>query len=510
MRAIASNSPKLYQLRDTYRDTRRSGDVLAQWLPMKLAYGVKRLVKSARNLVVDPLPRNRRLSLVRLRLVENRIEYHYEIAGSEYINSITFPANLSEALRQQACPAMDQLLTAIGLFLAPFFFRMTDFQTVAVRTTTFDAPSKRFLESCLQGMLGEFRFLQGLDPSRRVEIDVPEGGAIEPMRYDTPSELMLCNGGGKDTVVCAELLKAAEIDFTWFSVHMNAARQRVIDRSGVSASVHVDYSIDDRIDQEQVYAWGHVPRTPINSSLALLIAILKRVPYVTLGNEYSANEGNVQFKGTTVNHQYAKSFEFERGFAQFIRSRITTSTQVFSMLRPFHDLQLAGMLADRPEHLGTFVSCNRGILQDQWCKECEKCAFVALAIGAFLGREGVLNIFGEDVFLRPKIRRHILDLVVGAVKPWECVGTRDECLTALGMVLQADPKWDFREFPRRSDFAAVLDKLPLASIRESVLAHASSEHLIPAEVLSPLNRGIASFRTSGVQIPQSSISIRTQ
>jgi UDP-N-acetyl-alpha-D-muramoyl-L-alanyl-L-glutamate epimerase len=119
-------------------------------------------------------------------------------------------------------------------------------------------------------------------------------------------------------------------------------------------------------------------------------------------------------------------------------------------------------------------------------------------------------IFGENMFLRARIRRHMLDLVLGAVRPWECVGTRDECLAALDMVLQADPKWDFKEFPRRSDFVAMLAKLLLASMRKNVLARASSEHLIPTEVLAALNLGIASFRTSGVQIPQSSIPSHTR
>lgn len=60
---------------------------------------------------------------------------------------------------------------------------------------------------------------------------------------------------------------------------------------------------------------------------------------VILSNESSANESNIG--GESVNHQYSKSFEFERDFDEFRRRNFPQSAVYFSLLRPFCELQIA-------------------------------------------------------------------------------------------------------------------------------------------------------------------------
>lgn len=79
---------------------------------------------------------------------------------------------------------------------------------------------------------------------------------------------------------------------------------------------------------------------------------------VILSNESSANESNIG--GESVNHQYSKSFEFERDFDEFRRRNFPQSAVYFSLLRPFCELQIAKQFSQYKQYHAIFRSCNRG------------------------------------------------------------------------------------------------------------------------------------------------------
>jgi hypothetical protein len=60
---------------------------------------------------------------------------------------------------------------------------------------------------------------------------------------------------------------------------------------------------------------GHVPVTAINSAISTLVAVLGGFDPVVFANERSADEETLTVNGARVNHQYSKSYEFERLFA---------------------------------------------------------------------------------------------------------------------------------------------------------------------------------------------------
>jgi len=457
---------------------------------MDLPQSTKRAVKAWRNAVVDPLPRRHALTLAQLRVRGERIEFMFRAKGNTYLVTVSLPPVLGEVLQASRSAAMDQLLTAIGVSFSPFFFKLSDFAELAVETAPLDEESRLFFERFLVGGLGEFRYLQGLDPTRPIRVAARSGEAITPIRYDTTDHLLLLNGGGKDTVVAAELLKASKQPFSWVTLLPNDTRRKVVKLSGVFDSVDVGYEIDDEIERRKAYPWGHIPRTSIVLAIGLLVAVLTRSRYVAAGNELSANFGNLIHRGVEINHQYTKSFAFERGFWQFAQRRVTSSTRVFSILRPFHELQLSQLFAGQKPYLENFISCNRGIGLGRWCKQCPKCAFTALALRPFAQPQDLFAIFGEDVLQRVEIRKHILDLVSGKTKPWECVGTTDECRLALALVLRQTPDMDFACYPRRKDFERHLEAIDICALRTKVLSCTGQDHLIPKELLHRLDVGL--------------------
>lgn len=451
---------------------------------------LKRSAKAVRNLFKDPLPRSHVLTLAGIRIDGPSVHFDYGAKGRRYVITMGLPEALSQRL-DTTRPAMMQLLTAIGIAFSAFFFRLSDFATLSVQTAPLDEGSLRFFEEFLVGGLGEFRFRQGLDPSRRVQVvAAPDAEVPVPLSFDAEDRVLMLNGGGKDTVVAAEILKAAGQAFTWVTIRPNAVRRKVIELSGVRESIEVTYLLDGRINGDRVYAWGHIPHTSIVLSLGLLIAVLTGSRYVAAGNERSADSGNVMHRGMEINHQYTKSSAFEEGFRSFARRRVTTSVDVFSILRPFHDLQLAQRFAAHKHYHGAFVSCNRGIGRGLWCKACAKCAFTALALGGFLDDADLQRIFGDDILKSAGIRKLILDLVNGAIKPWECVGTREECVLALALLLDRRPDMDFDAFPRRRDLERATDRAAVGALRATILESTSPRHAIPSGLLEKLGGGL--------------------
>lgn len=462
----------------------------------------KRLLKTARNFFKDPLPRRRTLIVKAFVARDPGIVFEYLVEQNEYTVKLTLPEPLRRQLELQSGVATQQALSAIAVALAAHFFKLTDFLGVEIHCAPVDQKTLLFFERFFLGGLGEFRYLQGLDPTRRIHVTALQTSADAASGMVMREHALMLNGGGKDTVVAAEMLKRGGQSFTWLTVHANDTRRKIVELSGNRDSVEIEYELDPRIEQQAAYAWGHVPQVSIFLAIGTLVALLTQTRYVVVGNERSSNYGNLSFRGSEINHQYTKSFAYERDFHDFVRRRVCTGIDVCSVLRPFHDVQLAELFASLKNYHRDFVSCNRGIRNGQWCRQCEKCAFTALALGPFLARDELSMIFGEDVLARPGIRRHIIALACGDTKPWECVGTKEECQLALRLLLDRYPALDFPEYPRRKDLALAAVAQPPDSANHQLMDSASDEHLIAQPLLGKLNAALGRIGERRLSIPR--------
>ncbi|MEX2497118.1 MAG: hypothetical protein WD448_13565 [Woeseia sp.] len=461
----------------------------------------KRMLKAVRNLVLEFPPRRKALELMAANLSANTLSLRYHACGDSFEITVEFPEPFQSALEEFPAAPRQQLLTLLGLCFAPFFFKLADFRTVQIRTATLDAESIDFFEKFLLGGLAEFRYRHGLDPTKLIDVLAEPDSDRTSVRIGSVSRTLMLNGGGKDTIVAAELLRAAGLPFSWVSIGPNRTRRRVIEISGNTESMEISYEIDPKMLARRRYKWGHTPHASIFLAIGLVAAIITKSKFVAAGNESSANVGNVVYKGFEINHQYAKSLEFEKGLSDFVQRRIVQDVEVFSVLRPYSDLQLAQMFSRHSAYFNDFISCNKsGREGREWCKRCAKCAFTALALYPFIGVTGIEAIFCEDVIRRPAIRQHVLQLVSGKLKPWDCVGTREECVLALGLLLQAQPGLDFPDRPNRNDFTRAIAGADLNDLRERVLRTVNDQHLIPGALVSKLNRGLQRQGSGELQI----------
>jgi hypothetical protein len=344
-----------------------------------------------------------------------------------------------------------------------------------------------FWEDFAYRALGEFRFVNGLDPTRRVRVLGGSDAQLPPPpRIDTSPCVLLLNGGGKDSVVSLELLKAMGVEFDVFSVDPNPTRDGIVSLSGPRRSLHAEVKMDPSIETHGRYRWLPEAAGALVCFLAQIPAVAHGYRYVAIGNEQSANFGNVRYRGIDINHQYDKSFAFERDFAEHVESFLVRGVHTFSLLRPLYDLRIAQIFTRFDRYFPVFVSCNNGLKDGVWCKRCPKCAFVYVALRSFLDDEPLKSIFGEDLLRQARIRRHLLDMVAGRVRPWECIGTQDECRLALRLTLDRMPGGDFPDWPRRKHLEAPLRSLDLTAHRRRYLEGFHEPHRIPDELAGRL------------------------
>lgn len=306
------------------------------------------------------------------------------------------------------------------------------------------------------GTLSETLYRSGLP----AEIDLEFSGEKLPPRIVAPDlqeRAVLMSGGGKDSIVAGELLKRLGVPFVWFNSRGARTDPAVREVARLSGDVTLitgesffegkrpgedgfDTAKPKRLRRFYFLHRKRLRRLRWLSSMsqiveACLVAEATGSRYVLTGNERSSNQGNGLFVGDLeVNHQYTKSYPFEREFAPFLSKYLHPELAHASLLMPLHELQIAKLFTADPAYFAAFRSCNRRVGGVSWCLDCPKCAFVFLMMAAFLDEDEVLKIFGADLLADPKLTTTFLELCGhGRRKPFECVGTPDESLLALHM-----------------------------------------------------------------------------
>ncbi len=251
---------------------------------------------------------------------------------------------------------------------------------------------------------------------------------------DRDDRVLLPVGGGKDSVISLEMVKAMGKKPVPFVVNPRKATDQVIKAAGFEW--HQCVTIERQIDplllelNKKGYLNGHTPFSALLAFAALFVAQMAKIGTIALSNESSANEATVP--GTKINHQYSKSYEFEKDIRTYVNNYIDKNVNYFSLLRPLNELQIAERFSRHKKHHRVFKSCNVGSKEDIWCCNCSKCLFTYIILAPFLEAEKLIKIFGENLFENEDLGK-TLDALTGgsAEKPFECVGTLKEVNVAL-------------------------------------------------------------------------------
>ena len=157
--------------------------------------------------------------------------------------------------------------------------------------------------------------------------------------------------------------------------------------------------------------------------------------HIALSNESSANETTVE--NSNVNHQYSKSFEFEKDFREYTEKYISGSFNYFSFLRPLSEIQIGKIFSRFTKYHLAFRSCNVGSKNDTWCGKCPKCLFAFIILSPYIERNKMIEIFGSDLLNDEDLLFYFEQLIgIEKVKPFECIGTVSEVNIAVNLIIK--------------------------------------------------------------------------
>ncbi len=334
-----------------------------------------------------------------------------------------------------------RLVFSLGLVELISYWKTACPKTVRVLCGKLDENQRAWWKRLYFYGLGEFFYTNNipLDESGFMEI-ISEGneedGEERPLL--TEKGCMVPIGGGKDSVVSVELLRSAGEHAKCYIINPRGAtiNTTIAGRFADEDVIIARRTLDRRMIELNAKGFlnGHTPFSAIVAFSAAIAAYLNGLKYIVLSNEASANESTVL--GSTVNHQYSKSFQFEKDFHEYEAAYLKTGTYYFSLLRPLSEFQIARYFARCTAYHDIFRSCNVGSKEDVWCGHCPKCLFVFLILSPFLPHERLCEIFGADM-VNDKRMIPVFEQLIGVVdeKPFECVGSRDEVNTAVCMTI---------------------------------------------------------------------------
>ncbi len=342
---------------------------------------------------------------------------------------------------------VDYLFFNFGVINAINYYKLTISPRMIIRAGKLDKDQKAFFKKLFYNGLGEFLYVNQLNiPYEEfLEIVSEEPGEKPEFRIgDDFHGNLIPVGGGKDSAVTLEALQPMHDENICFQYNRsiypeNRAAIDCIKFAGfpLSSSVNFNLTLDEKMLElnKQGFYNGHIPFSSCLAFASVIMAYFTNRSHIILSNEASANEGNIQ--GTSINHQYSKSFEFEQDFRWYLATYLTDKIDYFSLLRCLNEYEIVQKFLKNRNYLTIFRSCNVGTHLNKWCAACAKCLYVYIMLYPFVERAQLVSIFGYDMFQNP----NLLQLFIGlfnpdATKPFECVGTKEEINYCLKLALE--------------------------------------------------------------------------
>jgi hypothetical protein len=341
------------------------------------------------------------------------------------------------------------------------------------------AAAREFFTAIYTKGMAEYAYRNQLPYVLDLTVEVP--GETEPAAPvdNSHGRPLSAVGGGKDSIVTLEILRAAGLEPVPFSVNPNPVIEKVNAASGLDA-LAARRQLDPRLfELNKAGALnGHIPVTAINSLIAVATAVWHGLGPVVMSNERSASDPNLIWNGHEVNHQWSKGVEAEGLLRAAVSAHAGLTEPYFSLLRSLSELHIAQLFARHDAYDDVVTSCNKAFkLHDptaRWCGDCPKCRFVFLAMAPAMDRARLTHIFGHDLFADPAQIPGFLELLgIDAHKPFECVGEVEESLVALSMLTDDAPVLLALR-------AAVPPEAWAAASREDVLTPGGQTYVPPA------------------------------
>lgn len=416
------------------------------------------------------------------------MSYAYQ-NGPEFTEKVHFKGPFRPLFESENA-VLERLFRLIFLMAGISYYKAAIPPRLVCEAFALDGETAAFCQKLYFNGLGEFAYRNKVNLDFHFDSTTAQGAL--PISLNLPHRALVPVGGGKDSIVTIETLKKAGMDVSLFALggagDLADPIRDTIEMSGLPF-IHVRRVLCPNLIElnKQGALNGHVPITAILSGIAAACAVLYGFDAVVLSNEGSSNAPNLVVDGCAINHQYSKSAEFEKDFAELIRQTITPDLHSFSFLRPLSETAIASRFAKLgTTYFDVFRSCNTAFRQDEskrgkkWCCDCPKCRFVFLALAPFMDKEKLVSIFGSNMLNDPAQLEGFKELCgLSAFKPFECVGEVQE--SALLMLKLAEREEWAQDCVVKQLASTLASRYPDAASQFDKLLQTSNEHFLPKE-----------------------------
>ena len=416
--------------------------------------------------------------------------------GPELVETITVPG-APFVLDGTRAVAVERALRLLHLVAGVSYYKAAVPGEIRVDGHAIDADTAALLEQVYLNGLGEFAYRNGLDLHGRIRFPVAASAPAPAPALGLEPRALVAIGGGKDSLVSIEALRAAGVEQTVAWIGGSQLIRTCAGRTGLPL-LNVGRALAPQlfeINRQGAYN-GHIPVTAVNSAILVLAALLTGTGQVVFSNERSASYGSLIPGTGEVNHQWSKGWAFERAFGEHVERTVAADLRYYSLLRPLSELAVARQFAKNDHYDAYFSSCNRNfhILGEKpaqrWCGLCPKCHFVFLALAPFMPKTRLVRIFGRNL-LDDDSQAPGFDALLEFQdhKPFECVGEGRESRAAMA-ALATRAEW--REDALVARFAReIRPQLDPAELALEPLLAIEGEHRVPAAIWERVRANLA-------------------
>ena len=316
--------------------------------------------------------------------IDNKLEivYHFEIPGLREFNPI-LKIDLNNIENNYNKEYLEYFIFQIGLIELISYVKCTCSKNIIINAGYVDEKQISFLKKLYFNGLGELLYRNGINVSEDELFNITcnvEKNNLPNINYSGKDNI-ICVGGGKDSCVTLELMK--EYDNKCLIINPKTPSLECAYRAGYSDKdiIKVERILDRTIIElnELGYLNGHTPLSALIAFISYLCAYLYGRKNIILSNESSANQATVF--GTSINHQYSKTYEFENDFREYC-DRLDLNINYFSLLRGLSEYNIAKLFSQYTKYHDVFKSCNLGSKEKEWvwCCNCSTCLFIYIIL----------------------------------------------------------------------------------------------------------------------------------
>lgn len=377
-----------------------------------------------------------------------RIAYFcYEIETDETTFSLEETIELPEGVPESV--ESEKLLRSLHLALAISYYK-SFIPPVIEHPYLMDGEETEFWNTVYLNGLGEFLYTNSLSGSKLAKFRAQDGKIYtnEDSSIDWQDNAVLGIGGGKDSIVAGELLKAVGIPVSGFVL---ATGEILGQTKAVSDVMNIELTAVKRIIDLQILdinkiegAYnGHIPISLIFGLVGALVAVSQKSKYIIVANEASASIPQTTWEGQNINHQWSKSLEFERLFQDYLHANISGEIHYFSAIRPLSSVAIAKIFSNYPQYFEVFTSDNSlfKVKQDarehpRWSLNSTKSLSSYILLAPWMTDEDLLRTFGRN-FLNEAGLSELFGNLLGqdGKSVLDCVGTPEELRASISEVI---------------------------------------------------------------------------